>query len=285
MNPLSILLVLAPLLTILIFILALIKSRQTAEPPGHGARVRDTDARGAGAVVQPARRAATARNRNRMRMGGEESEDSDGGARDPIDAPEGKVGKKKLAKLEAKAEKKAQREAEEKEREERKKRQEQDEQERREQEKLEEEQEQAREEAERLAREERERQEHEEYIKLKEAFGVDEEGFDEELEDEKESKLQEFINYIKSVKVVLLEDLGAQFGLKTQDAIDRLQTLMSDGTLSGVIDDRGKFIYIPTSELEAVAKFIRQRGRVSLADLVENSNSLISLTPETSQKS
>ncbi|XP_037089864.1 DDRGK domain-containing protein 1-like isoform X2 [Pollicipes pollicipes] len=285
MNPLSILLVLAPLLTILIFILALIKSRQT-EPPGHGARVRDTDARGAGAVVQPARRAATARNRNRMRMGaGEESEDSDGGARDPIDAPEGKVGKKKLAKLEAKAEKKAQREAEEKEREERKKRQEQDEQERREQEKLEEEQEQAREEAERLAREERERQEHEEYIKLKEAFGVDEEGFDEELEDEKESKLQEFINYIKSVKVVLLEDLGAQFGLKTQDAIDRLQTLMSDGTLSGVIDDRGKFIYIPTSELEAVAKFIRQRGRVSLADLVENSNSLISLTPETSQKS
>ena len=35
------------------------------------------------------------------------------------------------------------------------------------------------------------------------------------------------------VKVVLLEELAAQFGLKTQDAIDRLQTLMADGTLSG----------------------------------------------------
>lgn len=50
--------------------------------------------------------------------------------------------------------------------------------------------------------------------------------------------------------------------------------------LAGVIDDRGKFIYIPMEELQAVAKFIRQRGRVSLAELVENSNSLISLTPE-----
>ena len=32
---------------------------------------------------------------------------------------------------------------------------------------------------------------------MKESFGVEEEGFDEELEDERESKLQEFINYIK----------------------------------------------------------------------------------------
>ena len=55
--------------------------------------------------------------------------------------------------------------------------------------------------------------------------------------------------------------------------------------LAGVIDDRGKFIYIPSSELEAVATFIRRRGRVSLADLVENSNSLISLTPEVAQAS
>ena len=35
------------------------------------------------------------------------------------------------------------------------------------------------------------------------------------------------------MKVVLLEELAAQFGLKTQDAIDRLQTLIADGNLSG----------------------------------------------------
>ena len=66
--------------------------------------------------------------------------------------------------------------------------------------------------------------------------------------------------------------------MKTQDAIDRLQKLVADGTLTGVIDDRGKFIYISRAEMESVAKFIRQRGRVSLTDLAENSNQLIELS-------
>ena len=47
-----------------------------------------------------------------------------------------------------------------------------------------------------------------------------------------------------------------------------------------MIDDRGKFIYISQEELEAVAKFIRQRGRVSISELAESSNKLINLTPE-----
>ena len=47
--------------------------------------------------------------------------------------------------------------------------------------------------------------------------------------------------------------------------------------LPGVVDDRGKFIYISPDELEAVAKFIKQRGRVSIAELAESSNKLINL--------
>jgi len=45
----------------------------------------------------------------------------------------------------------------------------------------------------------------------------------------------------------------------------------------GVIDDRGKFIYISQSELNAVASFIKKRGRVSLTELAEHSNNLIVL--------
>lgn len=96
----------------------------------------------------------------------------------------------------------------------------------------------------------------------------------------------------------MLEELAAHFQLKTQDAIDRLQKLVQDGSLTGkiclshhctdtlfpfslgVIDDRGKFIYISREEMEAVAKFIRQRGRVSLSDLAESSNQLIQLGPQ-----
>lgn len=51
---------------------------------------------------------------------------------------------------------------------------------------------------------------------------------------------------------------------------------------TGVIDDRGKFISITPAELDSVAQFIRQRGRVSISELAQASNSLINLTPKSS---
>ena len=65
-----------------------------------------------------------------------------------------------------------------------------------------------------------------------------------------------------------------------QDCIDRIQDLQKEGQLTGVIDDRGKFIYITVEELESVAKFIKQNGRVSIRELAESSNLLINLNPD-----
>lgn len=130
-----------------------------------------------------------------------------------------------------------------------------------------------------MARELKEKQEHEEYLKMKAAFSVEEEGYDDNEDAESDNLLQDFINYIKDNKVVLLEDLARAFKLKTQAAIDRIQELKSNGTLTGVLDDRGKFIYISEDELNAVAKFIRQRGRISITELAESSNNLINLAP------
>ena len=64
------------------------------------------------------------------------------------------------------------------------------------------------------------------------------EGCDAEDEGDEENRLLKFVNYIKETKVVLLEDLAAQFHLKTQEAIDRVTLLQEDGLLTGVIDDR-----------------------------------------------
>lgn len=114
---------------------------------------------------------------------------------------------------------------------------------------------------------------------MKAAFEIQEEGFDEEDADQDEL-LQTFIDYVKTNKVVVLEDLAAQFKLKTQAAIDRIKDLQKDNRLSGVIDDRGKFIYISEDELKAVVKFIRQRGRVSISELAEQSANLINLTSD-----
>ena len=194
-----------------------------------------------------------------------------------IKVPDGKIGKKKMEKLQAKADKKLQREAAEREREENKKKREKLEEEDRLKREKEKEEERLQEEEERRIREEKEKKEQEEYEKLKAAFSVEDEGCDAEEEGDEENKLLKFVNYIKETKVVLLEDLAAQFHLKTQEAIDRVTQLQADGLLTGVIDDRGKFIYISQEELESVAKFIRQQGRVSIADLALNSNKLISL--------
>lgn len=211
---------------------------------------------------------------------GSESEDEAAAApREDIELPDGKIGAKKRAKLEAKAEKRVQREAEERIRAERRKQNELAEQERKKQQEKAEAEEKQREEEERKAKEEKERKEYEEYLKMKEAFSVEEEGYEEGEQGDEQNLLQEFVTYIKNNKVVVIEDLAAHFKLKTQSCIDRIKDLQQDNILTGVIDDRGKFIYVSQDEMQAVAKFIRQRGRVSIAELAENSNQLINLTP------
>lgn len=232
------------------------------------------------------RRAQIARNRGmHIRAGGRrqsDSEDEDEPVDHAPDFPDEKMGVKKRAKLEAKAEKKAQREAEEQRRLEKKKKDQQAEEERQ---KIEEKRladEKRIEEEQRKIKEEKERQEYEEYLKMKEAFSVDAEGFEEGESADSQNLLQEFVSYIKNNKVVVIEDLAAQFKLKTQAVIDRIQDLQKDDILTGVIDDRGKFIYVSHEEMDAVAKFIKQRGRVSITELAENSNHLINLTPQVS---
>jgi hypothetical protein len=102
-----------------------------------------------------------------------------------------------------------------------------------------------------------------------------------------------FIEYVKTNKVVNVDDLASMFKLRVEDVGERLRYFISSGQLTGVIDDRGKFIHITKDELDAgerlsikrinrsflVAKFVTQRGRITLSDLVDYSNRLVSLEP------
>jgi len=205
----------------------------------------------------------------------EEEENSD----EEIEAKQkqGKIGAKKLKKMREKEEKKLQREADIREREEKKKKQEERDEREKKMRELEEEEEKRQEMEEERLRKLKEAREEEEYRKLMKDFVVDEEGVEEVDEEEEGNLLEEFIEYIKTTKVIFLEDLASHFGLKVQDAIDRVQTLLEDGTITGVIDDRGKLIYISMEELHQVADFIKRRGRISISDLAKAANSLINL--------
>ena len=77
-----------------------------------------------------------------------------------------------------------------------------------------------------------------------------------------------------------MEDLASEFGLHTQEAIDRVIRLKEMNRLTGLIDDRGKFIYITEEEMNRVAQHIQKKGRISIHELAAESNRLIKLKPE-----
>ncbi|RLO05712.1 hypothetical protein DYB28_000981 [Aphanomyces astaci] len=80
---------------------------------------------------------------------------------------------------------------------------------------------------------------------------------------------------MQSHKVVVLEDVAAEFGLRTEDARDRVAALVASGRLSGLLDDRGKFVSISDHEMNAVATYIRTQGRLTLHDLGRECNRLV----------
>ncbi|KAL3687871.1 hypothetical protein R1sor_014180 [Riccia sorocarpa] len=117
-----------------------------------------------------------------------------------------------------------------------------------------------------------------EFEKWKSAFSIDTEGTQEQdVQVEGQGLLNDFVDYIKKHKCVGLEDLAAEFNLRTQDCINRVLALEQMGRISGVMDDRGKFIYISPEEMRAVAEYIKRLGRVSIAHLASKSNEFIDL--------
>lgn len=117
-----------------------------------------------------------------------------------------------------------------------------------------------------------------EFEKWKGEFSIDAEGTTEnEVQDGDRDLLADFVEYIKKHKCIPLEDLAAEFKLRTQECINRITSLENMGRLSGVMDDRGKYIYISQEEMKAVADYIKRRGRVSISHLASKSNQFIDL--------
>ncbi|KAL0306409.1 UNVERIFIED_CONTAM: COBRA-like protein 10 [Sesamum radiatum] len=117
--------------------------------------------------------------------------------------------------------------------------------------------------------------------KWKGEFSIDAEGTTEnEVQDGSQGLLFDFVEYIKKHKCVPLEDIATEFKLRTQDCINRITSLESMGRLSGVMDDRGKYIYISLEEMKAVADYIKREGRVSISHLASKSNQFIDLEPK-----
>lgn len=102
--------------------------------------------------------------------------------------------------------------------------------------------------------------------------------------EEDQGLLGRFVDYIKQRKMVPIEEAATEFGLRSSEVVDRIQGLEAMGRLTGVMDDRGKFIYISKDEMEAVAAYIHKQGRISIAALAAQSNNLIDLEAKAAAK-
>ena len=217
------------------------------------------------------------RNRRRNQVNEEEVEEEDGEFVEGDAQQEIKLSKKDIQKMQKRQEKQRQQEALRQQKEEREQRRLQQEQKEQEEEDKRNEEERLRQEQEAKRKQEIENQEKEEYNQWKDMFTVDEAGDKQEEDAKYENILSAFVDYITIRKVVLFEDVAAEFSMTSKDVIDRIQRLQESGRLQGITDDRGKFIHITDQEYQAVTNYIKTKGRVNKNDLLMESNKLIRL--------
>ena len=132
-------------------------------------------------------------------------------------------------------------------------------------------------------REEQKKKDDEIYNQWKDMMKVGEEG-EEKIDFKKEEVINKFLDYIKIRKVVSLEDLSGTFKLNTNDIVMKLNQFENEGRILGIIDDRGKYIYITEKEMGLIEKMFMNRGRISKADLIKECNRLIRFEPTEEDK-
>lgn len=135
------------------------------------------------------------------------------------------------------------------------------------------------EEQKRREEEEREKKEQEEYEKWKEFLTLEESGTKLDEEKDEENLLEKFLTFIKLRKTVSIEDIAMRFDLSNKACVERIHSLVDSGMLKGVIDDRGKFLFIEDSEVEGLLKCIRKRGHFTRGDMIDAFSDIIRLEP------
>ncbi|KAK1442454.1 hypothetical protein BgAZ_404840 [Babesia gibsoni] len=98
------------------------------------------------------------------------------------------------------------------------------------------------------------------YKEIAQSFTVENEG---NVVDSETLNLEEFTNFVIWKKMTNVNELSSRFGLTNSVVVDRLLQLEDDGHLFGVLDDRGRYLYITDYEVEALTHYIESSGRIN----------------------
>lgn len=81
-------------------------------------------------------------------------------------------------------------------------------------------------------------------------------------------------------KVVELEDLAVNFGIPNKSVIQRIRDLEADDVLTGILDDRGKYIYIEKEEIESLLNCVEKKGKFTKSEMISEFSKLVRLEPK-----
>jgi hypothetical protein len=132
-------------------------------------------------------------------------------------------------------------------------------------------------------KEEQQKKEDEIYNQWKDMIKIGEEG-EEKKNFSDENVINEFLNYIKRRKVVSLEDLSGVFKISPNELVEKLNQFEKEGRILGIIDDRGKYIYVTEKEMSMIENLFIRRGRINKMDLIKECNKIIKFEPTEEDK-
>jgi hypothetical protein len=132
-------------------------------------------------------------------------------------------------------------------------------------------------------KEEQQKKEDEIYNQWRDMIKIGEEG-EGRRDFSDENVINEFLNYIKIRKVVSLEDLSGVFKISPNELVEKLNQFENEGRILGIIDDRGKYIYVTEKEMNMIENLFMKRGRINKGDLIKECNKIIKFEPTEENK-
>ena len=132
-------------------------------------------------------------------------------------------------------------------------------------------------------KEEQQKKDDEIYNQWKDMIKIGEEG-EGRRDFSDENVINEFLNYIKIRKVVSLEDLSGVFKISPNELVEKLNQFENEGRILGIIDDRGKYIYVTEKEMSMIENLFMRRGRINKGDLIKEFNKIIKFEPTEEDK-
>ncbi len=74
---------------------------------------------------------------------------------------------------------------------------------------------------------------------------------------------------LRKERTIAFTDLAAFVRLPVSSAVARVRALEAEGRLTGIADERGRYVYLAPEELDEIAERLKVRGRVTAADAAD----------------